>query len=451
MCGIVATLDPRLDLDRALERIAHRGPDARGTFAEAGVRLGHVRLAIQDLSGASDQPFTYGTTTIAYNGELWNAPTLRARLGGRWRTTGDTEVVAAVIDRWGVEGLPLLEGMFAVAWSTGDGVLYAARDRFGEIPLHLGRMTVVSERKALPGVALVDVPAGCWVALTDEGKVTTEPYFEMDRETESPDDLEEASTWLRHLLDDAMEARAVADVEICVLLSGGIDSAAIASGLVQAGHRVRAYTAVMDERSMDLRCAREVAAHLGLDLVEVVVPSPTPDELRQTVSVIEQPYKAQVEIAWACRHLAAAIASDGVKVTFTGEGSDELWASYGFAYHGVAEHGWFEYRRRLYGEQQRKNFPRANKAFMASGVEVRLPFCHTSVVEYALSLPESSVREARSPKAVLARAYADALPERILTRAKVAFQDGMGLKKAIAARVDDPQGLYRRTYAEVFP
>lgn len=450
MCGIVATVDPRLDVERCLDRIAHRGPDDRGLVEVEGVRLGHVRLAIQDLSDASAQPFAYGDLTLAYNGELWNAPALRERLGGTWRTTGDTEVVAAVLERYGVDGLHLLEGMFAVAWTTGDGVLYAARDRFGEVPLHYGRGLICSERKAIPGVALADVPAGSWLSITDEGKTLGEPYYELPT-TQAHSGLELSAALLRVALDSAMVGRAVADVDLSVLLSGGIDSAVIAAGLVAAGCRPRAYTAVLDERSRDLRCARAVAHHLGLELVEVRVPVPTSAELAETVGVIEQPHKAQVEIAWACRHLAAAIASDGLKVTFTGEGSDELWASYGFAYHGVNEHGWFDYRRRLYGEQQRKNFPRANKAFMGSGVEVRLPFCHTSVVELALSLPESSVRAPREPKAVLARAYADALPDEVLRRPKVAFQDGMGLKAAIARDVEDPAALYRSTYARLYP
>ena len=69
-------------------------------------------------------------------------------------------------------------------------------------------------------------------------------------------------------------------------------------------------------------------------------------------------YKAQVEIAWPCIKLAQRIASDGFKVILSGEGSDELWASYGMSYHGIKTYGWDEYRIKLFGSQERKNFAR---------------------------------------------------------------------------------------------
>src|SRR5690606_20503727 len=104
------------------------------------------------------------------------------------------------------------------------------------------------------------------------------------------------------------------------------------------------------------------------------------------IQTIEQPFKAQIEIGWACLHLARQIAADGYRVTYSGEGSDELWASYGFAYHGIQQHGWYDYRRDLFLDQARKNFVRCNKIFMAASVECRLPFLSTPLVEYALSL-----------------------------------------------------------------
>ena len=85
--------------------------------------------------------------------------------------------------------------------------------------------------------------------------------------------------------------------------------------------------------------------------------------------------------------------------------------------------------------QARKNFPRVNKAFMAYGVEGRLPFLDPDVVDLALSLPQAAVQDGRArPKAVLQRASLGRLPDSVTTRPKVAFQDGMGLKAAIGRR-----------------
>src|SRR5918911_919993 len=108
LCGVVA-------LDRAPERaaveamlaaLAHRGPDGRGVFADDGVCLGHLRLAIIDLSDAGLQPFASddGRLQLLHNGEIYNYLELRAELeanGHRFRTATDTEVMLAAYREWG--------------------------------------------------------------------------------------------------------------------------------------------------------------------------------------------------------------------------------------------------------------------------------------------------------------------------------------------------------------
>ncbi len=454
MCGVVAGLGPA-DLRPAVDALRHRGPDARGFAEVAGVRLGHTRLAIQDLDSRSDQPFRFGQVALAYNGELWNARLLRdelAGLGVTFVTSGDTEVVAAALDRWGSDALPRLEGMFALAWTIGDGVLHLARDRFGEVPLHLAvsrtQAFATSEIKGLGTLGvrrpqITDVGPGEHVTVRSGGLVDRRRWYAPPVEPVVIDRAE-ASRGLRKLLDDGVMARAISDVPVCTLLSGGIDSAAVTHGLVRRLGTVTAYTAVYDPKARDLRCARQVAEALGIPLVEVAVPAPSSDDLAGVVRAIELDSKAQVEIAWPCLCLAQAMRADGFRVTFSGEGSDELWASYGFAYHGLKTAGWHDYRRDLFLAQARKNFVRANKIFMAAGVECRLPFLQTPLVEFALSLPREAVQDGRArPKAVLQDAYAGSLPTEVVRRPKVAFQDGMGIKKAVAARVARPATFYR--------
>jgi asparagine synthase (glutamine-hydrolysing) len=261
----------------------------------------------------------------------------------------------------------------------------------------------------------------------------------------TPYTLDDASL-VHDLIQSGTTQRMISDVPLCTLLSGGIDSSAIAYHLQQERSDLVAYTAVYDERSRDLRTARIVADALEIELVEVPVPAPTVDDLHTVVQVIEMPHKAQVEIGWPCLRLAQAMSSDGFKVTFTGEGSDELWASYGFAYHALKTADWHEYRRDLFIGQHRKNFARANKAFMAYGVEARLPFLHPALVDHALTLPETAVREGSRTKAVLEYAYRDVLPTEVINRPKVAFQDGMKLKQAISAQIADPARVYRDSF-----
>lgn len=460
MCGIAGGIG-KVDAAAGIGALRHRGPDAGRVETVGGVRLGHTRLAIVDLDPRSCQPFRFGKTTIAFNGEIWNWKAVRKALekkGRKFITAGDTELVAAALDEWGPAALPRLNGMFAVAWTSDGEMLYLARDRYGEVPVHYSPgppFRFASERKALLAMGtdpatVADLGPGRRLEVGAAGGVKEFRWHEQSADP-APVDREEAAPRLRELLRGSAADRAMSDVPVCTLLSGGIDSAAVAYLLRESVPDLTAYVAVLDERSADVRAARRVADELDIDLIEVRVPVPTKADLARVVRQIEMPYKAQVEIGWPCLLLAGAMRSDGFKVTFSGEGSDELWASYGFAFHGLKKAGWHEYRKNLFLEQARKNFPRCNKAFMAGGVECRLPFLHPSVVDFALSLPREAVQDGKGrPKAVIQDAFAGLLPDLVTRRAKVAFQDGMGLKVAIAASVPDAKRFYAAEYARAY-
>jgi asparagine synthase (glutamine-hydrolysing) len=416
----------------------------------------HTRLAIIDCHPRSNQPFTYGQTTISYNGELWNFREVRALLaqeGCSFQTNGDTEVMAAALDRWGAAALPRFDGMFAVAWTKDGQEVSLARDRYGEIPLHWAPGAFASERKALLGMGIAghliqDVPPGGLLTLCPSGaRITT--WYALPAREQRIDRLTAADR-LRTLLEEAVTARQIADVPLATLFSGGLDSATIAAILVRSFPGIPSYIAVYDPRSPDLRAARIGAEALGLTLREVRVPSPTADDLAGVVRVIEMSSKAQVEIGWPCLALARAMQADGIRVIFSGEGSDELWASYGFSYHGIQQEGWGPHRRKLIRAQAAKNFARCNKIFMAAGIECRLPFLSPPLVEYALSLPQATVQDRGRPKAVLQDAVGDWLPSRLRDRPKLAFQDGLGMKSAAAQAVAQPARFYRQEYARTF-
>jgi asparagine synthase (glutamine-hydrolysing) len=456
MCGIAGGVG--IDMERAnrgIKAIRHRGPDAMAVMELGATVLAHARLSIQDVDSRSDQPFEYGNTVVAYNGELWNAPALRAEmmaLGSVFTTTGDTEVIAAAIDTWGEACLPKLDGMFAVAWVR-NGETWIARDRFGEVPLHWSPVARVfaSEMKAMAAMGVRDwtwLEPGTCVRLDTPAPISRRWYEPSAEHVACTPGI--ASSLLRSAIADGCARRTVADVPVCTLLSGGIDSSAVAFHLAKHLPGLVAYTAVMDTKSRDLRCAREVAEMLGIELREVVVAPPTADDLGEIVRLIEQPHKAQVEIGWACLALARAMQRDGFKVTFSGEGSDELWASYGLSYHGIEKRGWHEYRKELFVAQHRKNFARCNKIFMAHGVECRLPFLEVQLVELALSLGQDVVVDGSNLKAVMSRAYAGDLPDEVCVRPKVAFQDGMKLKDAAAAAVGNPKRYYGAEFTKAY-
>jgi asparagine synthase (glutamine-hydrolysing) len=454
MCGIVGGFTT--DIDPGIRVLLHRGPDAQARMKVGKLTFGHTRLAILDLDARSNQPFQYGRVTLVFNGELWNYKEVRAELrafGLQFRTEGDTEVIAAALDYWGILALPRLNGMFALAWTFDGETLYLARDRFGEVPLHIAKQKpflFASEKKAL--LALGAHPAGIddifpgHFAVVRPTSIEHKTYYAAPLKPISVS-RPCAARKIARLIAVGSAERTIADVPVCTLLSGGIDSAAVAATLVKHIPHLVAYTAVYDPKSKDLQSARLVARTLGIELREVAVPLPTADDLARVISHIEMSYKAQIEIGWPCLVLAEQMQRDGFKVTFSGEGSDELWASYGFAYHALKTQNWHRYRRDLFLSQARKNFVRCNKIFMAHSIECRLPFLHPPLVEYALSLPQNIVQDGKArPKAVIQDAFTGILPDAITKRPKVAFQDGMGIKIAIERAMPQAERFYRAEY-----
>lgn len=459
MCGLIGGAVPAHLVAAALPFIKHRGPDASGIITAGAFTLGHTRLAVQDVQGAPGQPVVGRETVVTYNGEAWNPQSLRDAFPAshKWASTGDTEPVAALIERDGPAALPLLtRAMFALAWVSGDWA-YLARDTYGEVPLHYGftaegHPVWASEVAALLVLGarpstVTWVEPGTLVMLSASGAGTVSTWAKPVDIRPQPLTPEGMRTHLEKGVVDRMTA----DVPVAVLCSGGLDSSAVLATLIKHGYTPHAYTAVHDTRSPDLRHARAVTSHLGIDLTEVTIPSPTRADLNAAVTVTEMPHKAQVEIAVACAPLAARISADGFRVLLSGEGADELLASYGMAFHGIQKHGWGPYRRDLFIGQHRKNFARTNKVFMRYGIEARLPFLDDGLARAVLAATKDDVTlQGRHPKAILAAAFQDALPEGSAWRTKAAFQTAAKLDKAAATTVADPRAYYHAEYVRTF-
>ncbi|HHH80887.1 MAG TPA: asparagine synthetase B, partial [candidate division Zixibacteria bacterium] len=163
MCGIAGIWhagDTSI-LSLMLDRLVHRGPDTKGIYEnhESNLFLGHRRLRIIDLSPQADQPMTSsdGRFVITYNGEVYNFREIRKKLeklGLRFKTKSDTEVVLSALITWGTGCLKEFEGMFAFAlWDNEKRKLTLARDRFGVKPLYFWQkgnsLIFASELKAI--------------------------------------------------------------------------------------------------------------------------------------------------------------------------------------------------------------------------------------------------------------------------------------------------------------
>lgn len=270
---------------RMARRVSHRGPDSQGAHVSAHCALAHMRLAVIDPQNGQ-QPMTArqegGECTIAYNGELYNAPELRADLesrGYRFYTDCDTEVVLNAYLCYGESCPEKLNGIFAFAVDdVPRGRVFLCRDRFGVKPLFYtfpnGRLAFCSEIKGLfehPGVnpsigreGLCEVfglgPArtpGCGVfqgihelkpghfALFDREGFRERPYFELAAAPYGGT-YEEAVETVRELLLDAMARQMISDVPLCTFLSGGLDSSVVtaiaAQRLKERGRALSTYS-----------------------------------------------------------------------------------------------------------------------------------------------------------------------------------------------------------------
>ena len=148
MCGIagIFNLNDRPiafhTLKSMTEAIAHRGPDGEGHFIKGNIAIGHRRLSIIDLSDHGAQPMSSGDENwvISFNGCIYNFLELKEELrnlGHSFKSATDTEVIVEGLSEWGIDFIPRLNGMFAIAaWNKKEQALYLIRDRFGVKPLY---------------------------------------------------------------------------------------------------------------------------------------------------------------------------------------------------------------------------------------------------------------------------------------------------------------------------
>lgn len=374
MCGFIAAqlATPWLTPERlalALATIAHRGPDGSADWfaPDRLTALGHVRLSIIGLNNG-DQPIGHarGDLNLVVNGEFYGYKKIREDLrakGYRFVTDSDSEIALHLYDDYGMGFTEHLRGEFAAVLNDRrSGEMIAIRDRFGIKPLfyaiHNGDVLFASEIKALLALGVParwdhasvlsdmanlrtnssmfadihQVPPGC-VAIAKGGKVQISRYWSQDYPTSAAlrsDTRSEADVvaGFRAVLDDAVAERLTADVEVACYLSGGLDSSAVL-GLAQArlDRPIRAFTIKFEGEWDESPLAQRTAAFTGSNYVEVPVsPHDMADALEDTIWHGERPiFNANAAAKFL---LSKAVRDAGIKVVFTGEGSDEILAGY---------------------------------------------------------------------------------------------------------------------------
>jgi len=384
MCGIAALFGAPRTLDAAAivpmtRKVAHRGPDGEGFVALGGARLGevgldnrsavlalgHRRLSILDLSEAGRQPMRRGGLWVTYNGEIFNFVEVRAeleKLGHRFTSDCDTEVLLAGWEQWGPGCLQRLRGMWGfVLVDTARRRAWLCRDRMGIKPLYTrrvgDRLGVASELKQLGELAALvpdtdavamylqsgfedshrsffegvdPVPAGTYRVLNlDDGALAApEPYWFPERVRPDVDDAAEASRLLDTLLFESVRIHLRSDVPVGCALSGGLDSSAIAAHVCAQGARLEAFSAVFPGFGLDESPFIDaVVAHTGARRHTV---APTAAELLADLDRFlwchDEPVGSLSQ--YAAYAVARLTRLAGVPVTLNGQGGDELLGGY---------------------------------------------------------------------------------------------------------------------------
>ena len=382
MCGLFAQWGTEpVSPGPVLRALRNRGPDDQGQWqqpvASGCLQLLHSRLAIQDLTPAGHQPMRSRDQrfVIVFNGEIYNAPELRAELqrgGVCFRSHSDTEVLLEGFARWGVGLFPRLNGIFSLAiWDGSRQELTLARDRFGVKPLvwwrGCGGWAVASELSVLRAAGLParprldrqaleqfwqwgavqaprtlvagveSLPPGHWArwqAQQPADQWQLQRFTSLPAVTYTPADLSygEAVEAVASALARAVGRQMLADVPVGAFLSGGLDSAALVA-LMAAGSTtpVRTFSlgfaqqdlsrGVVDERSLAACTAR----HLGTEHRELVLTrSDVLDGLADFCDAIDQPSVDGLNTFLVAR----AARAEGLTVAVSGLGGDELFAGY---------------------------------------------------------------------------------------------------------------------------
>jgi asparagine synthase (glutamine-hydrolysing) len=375
VCGIAGCYqqaDGTKLVDIMTDRVAHRGPDARGTWSQhddrVAIDLGHRRLSIIDLTSAADQPLDKDGLTLIYNGELYNYRALRSQLaasGVHFRTKSDTEVVLEAWRRWGPAALAKFRGMFAFAlFEHQTGAVYLARDPLGIKPLYYVQrgagVLFASELKALidavgtelriePGALVASMlyywvpeqrcviagvrklPPGSWARISPDGAMEVRQYWNVaavasDAAGLPPPDLGE-------VIKDSVLAHLVADVPASTFLSGGLDSSIVTVLAHQASAAIDAYTITFRAADQRLEAmpddafyARKLAARFGITLHEIEISPDIAKMLPRMVDILDEPIgdPAALNTLLMCE----AARERGVKVILSGMGADELFGGY---------------------------------------------------------------------------------------------------------------------------
>jgi asparagine synthase (glutamine-hydrolysing) len=452
MCGIAVAVnwkDAAETVRQLIAGITHRG-DITDPIVTPGqdFAMATRRLRIVDAAhGAQPQASFDGRLLLSFNGEIYNHAELRGeleKLGIRFRTESDTEVLVNALQVWGAQAFKRIAGMYAfVAIDTESGEFLAARDPFGVKPLYLvqqgARFLFCSEIKPL-----LDACPTSEVMLLPPGYLLTRNFCRQFYQLPPSGSNAASPETLDTLLAEAVAKRLPPDLPVAGLFSGGIDSTLVMHYARRHRPEMPGYI-IAGPDAPDYRYAKAYADQSGLDMREVRFDARGPETLSllETVAQDVEAFEPAIIRPSLYAHLISKrIHEDGFRVALCGEGADELFAGYGPLEHAFSQSTALgrHVQEQCLSMMHRANLQRVDRSAMRFELEIREPFLDLAVVEHALSLDADALLKTidglpsgKQPLRALYDLYPDALPALIRDRRKIHFDEGAGIASESAA------------------
>jgi asparagine synthase (glutamine-hydrolysing) len=458
------------DIYDMLKKMEHRGPDTHGVYLdgrlikvnevdelkgvlsnESHIALGHSRLKITG-SEKTTQPYTSCDNKLAliHNGEIYNYQKLKTLLYKQHeiKTSSDSEIIVHLLEEIYQGNLMyamkkvigLLDGMYSLAVTDGES-LVVARDPIGKKPLYYLKNENItyfaSEKKALWNGK--DTPERLNpgdILNIDNSGVRLEEGFHLQMPQIDIIDFQEAVQIYKDVLITAVKKRVTGLTEsrIGVIFSGGIDSVLISKLLQREGKSIICYC-TGTEGSGDIAAARSVAEDLGLELKTTIIAEDMVEEmLPEILQSVEESGLLQVEVAIPMYLAAKLAAEDNIRVMFTGQAADELFAGYPWYNDVLSDFGYLMLHEKLWEDlvlAYTDTLEREDKLTMAHSIELRAPYLDKHLIQTVMRMsPRLKIQDKNDNlrKRVHRQAAVElGVPPYISFRAKNPAQSGSGI------------------------
>ncbi|MBI2582386.1 diphthine--ammonia ligase [Candidatus Woesearchaeota archaeon] len=472
MCGIIGVFNDKDAFNKvktALAILHNRGKDGFGIANGHEIQHHHdlkkffplkdknvVGHALHAVVDHIPQPIKKDGILVA-NCEIYNWKKLNLKY--KFKAQNDAETLLSFLDKFGIERLDELDGVYSFAYRKED-VLYLARDILGEKPLWYSYTTdnfaFASEKKALEKLGFLDIqelnPRSLIKYDISANKIEfifREFFTYLPEHIGSFETLKEKTAVL---LDKAIEKR-IPEKKFGLLFSGGIDSTYLAKYFKDKEYDFTCYTAVLDTESAtipsDLEAAQKVTKELGLNLkVKKIKLQEIPPYLKKIVPLIEDSNVVKVGVALTFYVACEMAKEDGCKVIFSGLGSEEIFAGYERHKNSAnINQECLSGLRKMY----ERDLYRDDVLTMDNNMELRLPFLDLELIDYALKIPEKYKIKGEVTKYILREiALEKGIPKEYAFRKKTAAQYGSKFDYALGKLAKQQKFPSKSAYLRTF-